>query len=212
MTYYFDTPMTAADLTAKVEAMLTAAKAMEPLAKAMAEFEAATGRKLVLTEEGTRPAISLDALLAGVPQDAPPAAQDNAPAPESGIPATRVAKTEDAAPAPRTAPLRAAAEKQRIADWARLTPTERRVVEHLEGLPDTFTPDDDEHLVDMLIKGNKLDIISALLGIDADALKARWNAMVRHPELRAANGKGASLNGQQRLLAAVRYRAKEAAQ
>lgn len=118
-----------------------------------------------------------------------------------------VAAMEPSASQPaRSEPLRAPS-------WAGLTPVERRIVQHVEGLTNAgFAPEDDLHLVEMLTNGSKLASVAEFLGFTEAVLLARWEALVRHPDVRAANGKGASINGQQRLLAALRYRVEEAGQ
>lgn len=212
MTYSFSSPMTAADLSAKVEAMKAEARLMEPLAKALTEFEAATGRALALVDAAT------DFAEASAPaafirhRDAPQDAQEGAEIAKSVNYAIAGAESRDGHSEASAAPLRAVAKRQRSAEWDALTATERRVVEHLEGLGEDFAPEDDLHLVDMLLKGNKVGTVSQFLEVSEADVLARWKAMVAHPEVRAANGKGASLNGQDRLLAAARYRATEAAQ
>lgn len=125
--------------------------------------------------------------------------------------ATVTAESKGDTSAASTAPARVTPKSRRSDAWADLTIAERRIVEHVEALPEGWEPADDLHLVEMLARGEKLDLIAEFLGIDGEACKDRWEAMVRQNDVKSATSKGPSLMGQARLLVALRYRVKEAA-
>ncbi|MFC3169240.1 hypothetical protein [Paracoccus fontiphilus] len=108
---------------------------------------------------------------------------------------------------PQAAP---AARKQKAEDrpWGKLTLPERQIVKHLERLPKTFTPEDDLRLVELLTGGNKIDAAAAFLEVEPDVALTRWKSFLTEDVI-GANGKP-TIDGQQRLLNALRYRVETA--
>lgn len=233
MTYFLNTPMTTEALAKQAAEMMVDAQAGADLAVALDAFERAVGRKVILSEaaqpgaehgmaavEWIRGAPSqpvpaepdaelIDALHpAPVPsvevQDMPQGPQDQPETGNSASPAISQPATEDSPSAASTEPLRGMTEPTRTMSWAGLTLPERRIVKHLERLPDTFAPQDDLCLVEMLTSGNKIDLVAEFLGVSRDDALDRWKSMLTD-DVVGADGRP-SLDGQKRLLAALRYR------
>ncbi|SFY18359.1 hypothetical protein SAMN04244548_02984 [Paracoccus pantotrophus] len=79
------------------------------------------------------------------------------------------------------------------------------LLDHLRGLPDDFTAEDDVYLVEGLLSGTPAAVIADQLGCNLKAVAARFRSM-QTEEILTVKGQ-LTLSGQQDLLAAVRYRA-----
>ena len=128
------------------------------------------------------------------------------PVPPKPTPAQDLIK-KPAAP-PFAAP---AAAKPETTDrpWGALSLPERAIVKHLEKLAPAFTPGEDLAIAELLIGGNKIEAVALQLEVQASLALARWKAFLC-AEVLGENGKP-SMDGQQRLLAALRYRKDTAA-
>lgn len=93
--------------------------------------------------------------------------------------------------------------------WGALSLPERAIVKHLEKMAPAFTPAEDLAIAEMLISGNKIEAVALQLEVQASMALARWKAFLC-AEVLGENGKP-SMDGQQRLLAALRYRKDTAA-
>lgn len=89
--------------------------------------------------------------------------------------------------------------------WDALTADERLIVNHLDKMTDTFTAAQDLAIAQRHIAGVKTPVIASEMGETAEDVTARFNAMQCAATL-GPNGKP-SLDGQRRLLVALRYRA-----
>lgn len=141
-------------------------------------------------------------------QDMPQGPQSEPETGKSAFPAMAEPSDQDSPSAASTEPLRAMPEPPRTMNWAGLTLPERRIVKHLERLPDTFAPQDDLCLVEMLTSGNKIDLVAEFLGVARGDALDRWKSMLTD-DVVGADGRP-SLDGQKRLLAALRYRVEAA--
>ena len=121
------------------------------------------------------------------PVTAPKAAL-KAPAPAKPVP-------------PAKQPLKAPTDRR----WGALSLAERRIVQHIERLPDAFAPADDLALVEMLAHGNKIDVVAGFLGVEPKAALDRWKALMCD-DVVGLDGKP-TITGQTALLKALRYRA-----
>lgn len=153
--------------------------------------------------------------------DGGPAVVQPADAPQAAQGARTAAETRNPAPAASTTPLRAglgrasyakAGTKSRTAKaddrpWGKLTLPERQIVKHLERLPDTLTPAEDLRLVEMLTGGWKIGAAAEAIEISHDAALARWRLFMSEDVI-GADGRP-TLDGQQRLLNALRYRVEQ---
>lgn len=133
--------------------------------------------------------------------EATPAPQPIASAPLSAPEAPAKPK---AAPAARTVPVRPSAKSARPMAWAGLTSQERSIVLHLERLPDTFSPVDDLNIAQCLTSSVKAPAIALEMDITAEEVVARWKAMWCSAVLESS--RTPTIEGQKRLLAALRYR------
>lgn len=79
------------------------------------------------------------------------------------------------------------------------------LLDHLRGLPDDFTPEDDLYLVEGLLGGTPPAVVADQLGCDLKAVVGRFRSM-QTEEILTVKGQ-LTLSGQQDLLAACRYRA-----
>ena len=93
--------------------------------------------------------------------------------------------------------------------WGALSLPERAIVKHLEKMAPAFTPAEDLTIAELLIGGNKIEAVALQLEVQASMALARWKAFLC-AEVLGENGKP-SMDGQQRLLAALRYRKDTAA-
>lgn len=126
------------------------------------------------------------------------------PAASAPVSAPNAAEPSKAAPAARTVPVRASAKSARPMAWAGLTSQERSIVLHLERLPDTFSPVDDLNIVQCLTSSVKAPAIALEMDITAEEVVARWKAMWCSAVLESS--RTPTIEGQKRLLAALRYR------
>ena len=134
--------------------------------------------------------------------EASPAPQTAASAPNS---APDTPAKPKAAPEARTAPVRAPPKvSARPMAWAGLTPQERSIVLHLEALPDNFSPTDDLNIARCLTGGVKAPELAGEMGITPEEVVARWKAMWCSAVLEKS--RTPTIDGQSRLLAALRYR------
>ena len=117
-------------------------------------------------------------------------------------PAPKRAAAPTAAPVATTPPTTART-------WGALSLPERAIVKHLERLPATFTPQEDLTLAELLIGGNRVEAVAPQFEVSADQALTRWKGFLCS-EVLGANCKP-SIDGQQRLLAALRYRVETAA-
>lgn len=86
-----------------------------------------------------------------------------------------------------------------------LSRRQQLLVDHLNRLPSAFTPEDDMFLIEQLASGTPGNVIADQLGTDLKTIGARFRAMQIDDIL---NKRGnVTLEGQQDLLVAVRYRA-----
>lgn len=237
MSHHFPAPMTVQQIAERGTSMMDEATATLRLASEMAEFERVTGRKVILSEAaqpGADPGLVAVEWIRGTPtepgtvepdaelvdalhpapvpsvevQDITQGPQDQPETGKSASPAIAEPVTEDGPSAVSTEPLRAMPEPTRTMNWAGLTLPERRIVKHLERLPDTFAPQDDLCLVEMLTSGNKIDLVAEFLGVARSDALDRWKSMLTD-DVVGADGRP-SLDGQKRLLAALRYRVEAA--
>ena len=88
--------------------------------------------------------------------------------------------------------------------WGALSLPERAIVKHLEKMAPAFTPAEDLAIAELLISGNKIEAVALQLEVQASMALTRWKAFLC-AEVLGENGKP-SMDGQQRLLAALRYR------
>lgn len=88
--------------------------------------------------------------------------------------------------------------------WGALSLPERAIVKHLEKMAPAFTPAEDLTIAELLIGGNKIEAVALQLEVQASMALERWKAFLC-AEVLGENGKP-SMDGQQRLLAALRYR------
>lgn len=143
-----------------------------------------------------------------VVQGAPAANPEPPHSAKSPDPAPVAPKAQVAPVAPVAAPVRphakTAAKPTRTAKWGALTVQERSVVLHLEALPDTFSPSDDLAVAQSLTGGIKATEIAPELGITPEEVVSRWKAMWCHAVLEKS--RTPTIEGQRRLLAALRYR------
>lgn len=86
---------------------------------------------------------------------------------------------------------------------------ERAIVKHLERLAPAFTLAEDLTIAELLISGNRIEAVALQMEVQASMALARWKAFLCG-EVLGENGKP-SMDGQQRLLAALRYRKDTAA-
>ncbi|WDA11651.1 hypothetical protein [Paracoccus marcusii] len=93
--------------------------------------------------------------------------------------------------------------------WGALSLPERSIVKHLEKMAPAFTLAEDLTIAELLIGGNKIEAVALQLEVQASMALARWKAFLCG-EVLGENGKP-SMDGQQRLLAALRYRKDTAA-
>lgn len=93
--------------------------------------------------------------------------------------------------------------------WGALSLPERDIVKHLEKLAPAFTPEEDLTIAELLISGSRIEAVALQLDVQASMALARWKAFLCG-EVLGENGKP-SMDGQQRLLAALRYRKDTAA-
>ena len=108
-------------------------------------------------------------------------------------------------PAPRPFAAPAAAKAQtNDRPWGALSLPERAIVKHLERLAPAFTPAEDLTIAELLISGNRIEAVALQMEVQASLALARWKAFLCG-EVLGENGKP-SMDGQQRLLAALRYR------
>lgn len=210
MTFQF--PMTADLIGRRATAMQAEADVMARIAANLAELERLTGQSLFI---GSSAKVSfpaepfvIDAGMLHVLDDASQAAQDEPQDGTSDISAPRAAKTEPAPLVVKKTGSAATPEPARTMKWAGMTLAERRIVKQLERLPDTFAPVDDLHLVEMLTNGSKIEAVAEFLGVDAAAALARWKSFMSD-EVAGPDGRP-TIDGQKRLLVALRYRAETA--
>ncbi|MFG6081567.1 hypothetical protein ACEUZ9_002191 [Paracoccus litorisediminis] len=124
------------------------------------------------------------------------------------VPSTPAAEKPKGQSAARTASRTATAEPHRHSLWFGMLAPERRLVEHLDGLPDDFAPEDDLHLVEMLTSGSKVEAVAEFLQVDADTAMKRWRKLLSE-DVVGTNGRP-TIDGQKYLLAALRYRVEAA--
>ena len=130
-----------------------------------------------------------------------------APQPAASVPvsAPKAVEKASAAPAPCKTPVRASGKVSgRPMAWAGLPPQERSIVLHLEALPDNFSPTDDRNIAECLTGGVKATAIAAEMGVTPEEVVQRWKAMLCSAVLEG--GRTPTIEGQKRLLAALRYR------
>lgn len=96
-----------------------------------------------------------------------------------------------------------------VRPWGALSLPERAIVKHLEKMAPAFTPAEELAIAELLIGGNKIEVVALRLEVQASLALARWKAFLC-VEVLGEKGKP-SMDGQQRLLAAVRYRKDTAA-
>lgn len=89
--------------------------------------------------------------------------------------------------------------------WDALTAEERRIVNHLDKLTGTFSPVQDLNIAQCLFAGVKIPVVASEMGEAPEDVSARFNAMQCDATL-GSNGKP-SIDGQRRLMVALRYRA-----
>lgn len=151
-----------------------------------------------------------DQILAGIESltNAPAAAQEQPSRPELPISAPSLPESRVAPVAPLARPVRASAKPPRKflrpMAWGNLTTPERSIVMHLESLPDTLSPSDDLRIVQGLTGGLKAPAVAVAMGITPEEVVARWKAMLCGAVL--DGGRTPTIAGQERLLAALRYR------
>ena len=232
MSHHFPAPMTVQQIAERGTSMMDEATATLRLASEMAEFERVTGRRVILSEAaqpGADPGTVAVEWIRGTPTEPDAELVDAlhpAPVPsvevqdasqgphiepetgKSAFPAIAEPSDQDGPSAASTEPLKAMPEPPRTMNWAGLTLPERRIVQHLERLPDTFAPQDDLCLVEMLTSGNKIDLVAEFLGVARGDALDRWKSMLTE-DVVGADGRP-SLDGQKRLLAALRYRVEAA--
>lgn len=214
-TINFTGPTSVAQLAERASALLDEGSRLAMLASHLAEYEEATGRQLFVSEadQGT--------LYVGTPDEIVP---DGAAVPHldtgQGQPIKKVApapagfevqkapadqepvkKPETLKAAPRRQPLKAPTDRP----WGALSLAERRIVQHVERLPDTFTPEDDLKLVEMLAHGNKIGTVAALLEVEPAVALDRWQAFMCDDVV--GLDRKPTITGQAALLKALRYRA-----
>lgn len=90
-----------------------------------------------------------------------------------------------------------------VRPWGALSLPERAIVKHLEKMAPAFTPAEELAVAELLIGGNKIEVVALRLEVQASLALARWKAFLC-VEVLGEKGKP-SMDGQQRLLAAVRY-------
>lgn len=225
MSIHFVSPTSVAQLAERAASMMAEANRLAVLASHLAEFEEATGRKLFIseTDQGTSyvgapgPDLGLTVLDFAATVDTPvdPTAEA-APAPEP-IKKARPANAEAAAPQPArdqepvkkaAAPVKPgpvpAKPKADERPWGKLSLPERRIVQHLEKLPEVFTASEDLTIAELLTSGNRIEAVALQLEVTADQALARWKGFLCS-EVLGPNGKP-SIDGQRQLLNALRYR------
>lgn len=207
MSFQFPTPMTAAQLAERGTNMMDEATATMRLASELAEFERLTGRSLILTEArtmvdfGTTSIIS-DGSHVTVLGDGFEVQSSVSTISEPEAPDEQDGPVEPIAEAPRACRIKA-----RNMNWAGLCTAERRIVQHLEGLPDDHSAETDMCIAKMLMSGVKHDAAALTLGMTPEEVLARWKSFLC-PEVLGENGKP-SIDGQKHLLAALKYLAED---
>ena len=225
--------MTVSEITDRAHKLMQEGTALALLANALTEFEEATGRKLFVSEadQGTQyvgspasvearlqsdhgltlpeVAAKVDTLGEAAPAQEP--IKNAAPANAKPVP-PKPTRNQDSIKKPAARPFAApAASKPQTADrpWGALSLPERAIVKHLEKLAPAFTPAEDLTIAELLIGGNKIEAVALQLEVQASMALPRWKAFLC-AEVLGENGKP-SMDGQQRLLAALRYRKDTAA-
>lgn len=102
--------------------------------------------------------------------------------------ATRVAPTKVAPSAARTSALCGPDGSPRSPKWFGLTPAERRVVIHIEGLPSDFTTAEDARMVEMLASGMGSADVAVQLGRPLADVRDRFRSFVL-PDMRDPRGR-----------------------
>lgn len=209
MSFQFPSPMTVQQLAERGTDMFSTGSALMELASDLAKFEARTGKTLIVSEaRAVSRAGEVEAAIAmwapAAPADMPQPAAAPTLQPEVDISAPEEPKTEVAAPVAKKTGSAAKPKKDRPAAWGVLGFAEKRVVEHVEGRPSIlFSAEDDLHLVEMLANGSKLPVVAEFLQVSETCALDRWKEFM-HPDVLGVNGKP-SINGQNRLLTALRY-------
>lgn len=225
--------MTVSEITDRAHKLMQEGTALALLANALTEFEEATGRKLFVSEadQGTQyvgspapveirlqsdhgltlpeVASKVDTAAEAAPVQEP--IKNAAPANARPVP-PKLTPAQDPIKKPAARPFAApAASKPQTTDrpWGALSLPERAIVRHLEKMAPAFTPAEDLTIAELLISGNKIEAVALQLEVQASMALARWKAFLC-AEVLGENGKP-SMDGQQRLLAALRYRKDTAA-
>jgi hypothetical protein len=221
--------MTVSEITDRAHKLMQEGTALALLANALTEFEEATGRKLFVSEadQGTQyvgsPApvearlqsdhsLTLPEVAAklDIPAEAAPVQEPVKNAAPANARPVRPKPTLAQDPIRKPAARPFAAKLQTIdRPWAALSLPERAIVKHLEKMAPAFTPAKDLAIAELLIGGNKIEAVALQLEVQASMALARWKAFLC-AEVLGENGKP-SMDGQQRLLAALRYRKDTAA-
>lgn len=225
---HFISPTSVAQLAERASSMLEEANRLAVLASHLAEFEEATGRKLFISEadQGTQYVGSPAPVEIRLQPDhglTPPEVAARVDTPAEAAPkqepiknaASAIAKpvppkptaAQDPIKKPAARPFAApAAARSQTTDrpWGALSLPERAIVKHLEKMAPAFTPAEDLAIAELLISGNKIEAVALQLEVQASMALARWKAFLC-AEVLGENGKP-SMDGQQRLLAALRYR------
>lgn len=235
MTIQFEVPMTCRQIADRASSMMLEGGALAKLASALAEFEETTGRRLFVSEGVTSVSDAVYATSgaeahwladseAGVydtdmPVEVTGVEIENAAQVEGDGSGEALPPIEDSsaasaatqvAPAPGRVSYATGKAKEprgtKVDDrpWGKLTLPERQIVKHLERLPDTFAPQDDLQLAEMLTGGDKIDTAAAFLEVEPAVALARWKSFLSEDVI-GHDGKP-TIDGQARLLNALRYR------
>ncbi|MFN4062357.1 MAG: hypothetical protein ACK4IA_16615 [Paracoccus hibiscisoli] len=217
--------MTVSQIVDRAHKLMEEGNALARLAGALAEFEETTGRKLFLSDadQGTQyvgtpgPDLRLTFPEVAAKLDTPAdPVVEAAPTPEpvkkaspanAEAAAAKPARDQEPVKKPAARPFAApATAKPQTTDrpWGALSLPERAIVKHLEKMAPGFTPAEDLTIAELLIGGNKIEAVALQLEVQASMALARWKAFLC-AEVLGENGKP-SMDGQQRLLAALRYR------
>lgn len=217
--------MTVSQIVDRAHKLMEEGNALARLAGALAEFEETTGRKLFVSEadQGTQyvgtpgPDLRLTFPDVAAKVDIPvepdiedaPAAEPIKKARPVDVEAAAAKPARDQEPVKKAAALAKpapAAAKPKAGErlWGKLSLPERRIVQHLEKLPDAFTPAEDLTIAELLTSGNRIEAVALQLEVSADQALARWKGFLCSDVL-GPNGKP-SIDGQQQLLNALRYR------
>lgn len=200
MSIHFISPTSVAQLAKRASSMLDEANRLAVLASHLAEFEEATGRKLFISEaeQGTE--------FVGTPTSPeivlrPDPVLTN---PEGAGPVGAAAAPEQLGWQPHKIEIIEEEPQRPAGAWGVLSLVERRIVRHLERMPSTFTPAEDVTITELLMAGNRIEAVAQQLEVTTDQALTRWKGFLCG-EVLGADGKP-SIDGQQQLLNALRYR------